>query len=260
VPEQTHIVVLAAGRGSRMGTLGDDVPKWLLPVGDGVIADHHLRAFTAAAERLGRLAPRLGVVTGHAAGAIARWADRHEHAAILQVHNDEYLARNNWYSLLLALRALPADRVIVVNADLVADPRWMAEFLVHASSCRDEALIAVDVERPLTDESMKVAALGAVDGPRRLVAIGKTDVVAPEGEYIGMLMARGRALRALHDTLAGFELAPARANEWYERAVGMTAADGVPWTIWPTPDSRWVEIDDERDHALAHEVVGEAVR
>ncbi len=49
---------------------------------------------------------------------------------------------------------------------------------------------------------------------------------------------------------------PAAANEWYERVVGLTAADGTEWTGWATPDSGWVEIDDETDLASALELEG----
>jgi choline kinase len=39
-----HLVVLAAGRGRRLGALGDDTPKWLLDVAGATLADRQLAA------------------------------------------------------------------------------------------------------------------------------------------------------------------------------------------------------------------------
>src|SRR2546421_9309111 len=41
---QVHVVILAAGRGSRLGAVAESTPKWLLDVGGSTIADRHLAA------------------------------------------------------------------------------------------------------------------------------------------------------------------------------------------------------------------------
>ena len=233
------VVVLAAGRGSRLGHLGAQTPKWLLDVGGTTIAARQLAGIAAAGARTIR------VVTGHAAGAIERFAAGRPELCL--VHNPRYADRNNWFSVLLALRDIgDADRVVVVNGDLCAEPDWFARFLVDAATTPHDALIAVDLGRVLTDESMKVEARGGA-----LEAIGKTGVAAAVGEYVGMLMARGTALARLRAALEGLERIPAAADAWYEHAVADAARGGVRWQIWPTPNSRWVEIDDGHDHAAA---------
>src|SRR4051812_48654719 len=110
---------------------------------------------------------------------------------------------------------------------------------------------SVDLERPLTDESMKVSR--RPDG--LLDRIGKVGVEDPQGEYIGVFMARGRSLRALRGVLESFVDRPEAADEWYEGAIGRTAAGGESWAIWPTPSSDWVEIDDDGDLRLAEAMV-----
>ena len=94
---------------------------------------------------------------------------------------------------------------------------------------------------------MKVS-LGADD---TLDRIGKVEIDDPAGEYIGMLMARGAALRRLRAVLEGFVGRADCANEWYEGAVGQTAAAGVPWHVWAMAPGAWVEIDDDADLAAA---------
>ena len=145
----------------------------------------------------------------------------------------------------------PGERLVVFNSDLLASAHWMARFLIAAAATDEQALIGVDLERQLTDESMKVSTKG--DGAY-LDRIGKKDVPSPAGEYVGMLMAGGTVLESFRRELEGFVDRPESANEWYERGVGLSVASGAAWRIWPTPSSDWVEIDDDADYALAGEI------
>jgi choline kinase len=234
-----HVVVIAAGRGSRMGALGDDRPKWLLEVNGRTIADRQLEGIRAAGDAVASVS----VVVGHAGAAIAAELEgRDDEIAVIE--NPDYAEINNWWSVLRAIRELPEDGpVVVVNADLLLSPADVAAFLSAAAAHAGDGLLAVDVERAVTDESMKVSR--RADGT--LHRIGKVDVEDPAGEYIGMLMARGPVLAAFREVLSSFEGHEDRRNEWYEGAVGRTAAEGVDWHVWPLPTSDWVEIDDDAD-------------
>jgi choline kinase len=246
-----HVVVLAAGRGSRLGALGGETPKWLLRVGTRTIAERHLGAVDLA----GRAVASVSVVIGHAGAAIEQAVAAAVSPPVRVIPNPEFAELNNWWSLLRALRELPGDGpVAVINSDLLADEEHVAAFLRSAAHGDADALIAVDLERELTDESMKVAR----DESGHLGRIGKVDIPAPVGEYIGLLMARGAALAALRDELERFVGKPESANEWYEGAVGRSAAAGTPWTIWPMPSTGWVEIDDDDDFDAAQALVGAA--
>jgi len=239
-----HVVILAAGKGSRMGALGEGLPKWLLEVGPRTIADHQLGAIADAGDAV----TSTWVVTGHARSRVEQFLDGRR--GVECVYNPEYARLNNWYSVLLALRAIDDGSVpvVVLNSDLFA-PRWISRFVADAADTADGALIAVDAQRRLTDESMKVAATESDRG--YLTAIGKAAVADPVGEYVGMLMAGGESLVEFRAALESFEGREENRDEWYERAVGLTAAGGSRWRLWTTPDSNWVEIDDDADHATA---------
>ena len=253
----SDVVVLAAGRGARLGEHGAETPKWLLEVGGAPIAARQLAAL-AAVER--DLPGRLGavrVVTGHAEGEIERFLEPGFDLPVTTLFNPEYARLNNWYSVLLALRERSpgCNSVVIVNSDLFADAAWFESFFRDALSTDRESLIGVDLERELTDESMKVgAANGSEPGPLTLAEIGKIGVADPVGEYVGLLLARGEALRDLQASLETFIDRPERADAWYEHAVGETASAGTPWWIWPTPSSRWVEIDDAADYSAAQRI------
>jgi choline kinase len=250
-----HVVILAAGRGSRLGPLSDDTSKWLLAIDGKRIADLHLEAVGQARQRSPAAVASVRVVTGHAGAEVERFLEGRSDQGLSSVHNPEFATLNNWYSVLLALESVrpgEEDAVVVLNGDLFAEPEWIARFLVECCAGDSEAMLAVDTERELVGESMKVAARPSSNGEGPALArIGKTDVDDPIGEYVGMLMARRRALGALKAALEGFVGRPEHADEWYERAVGQTAADGTRWTIWPTPSSSWIEIDDRHDYEAA---------
>ena len=244
-----NLVILAAGRGQRMRELGDDTPKWLLAVDGLPIAERQL----AAVEQVQGMIRSVRVVVGHADSAVERFAADRRGIDFELIANPTYEELNNWYSLLLALNSLPADdtaRTVIFNGDLLASPAWFASFLTDASETSSETLIGVDTARPLTDESMKVSARG--EGEHVLLdRIGKIGVDRPVGEYVGVLMARGGARRALTEMLESFVGSDADADQWYEEAIGRTAQRGVPWVVWETPDSNWIEIDDADDYAAA---------
>jgi choline kinase len=254
--ERTNVVVLAAGKGSRLRGIGEERQKWLLEVAGETIAERQLAAIERAAPRLPGGAGPVRVVTGHAATGIERFLrGRGDAVEVELVPNSDYARRNNWWSLLVALRGLPegeAGRVVVFNSDLCARPGWFEAFLLAAATTERESLVAVDTARPLTDESMKVSARDGAEGTLHLELIGKAGIADPVGEYVGMFMARGGTLGGLRAALEGFVEDPESADRWYEDAIGRSAREGMPWVLWPTPDSRWVEIDDERDHAAAH--------
>ena len=251
-------MILAAGRGSRLGSLGADTPKWLLRVGEETIAERQLHGIAEARAATGREIAGVTVVAGHALSDVAGFAGRQEIQGVGVLENPDYEEINNWYSVLLALRSLPPDpatRVVVINADLFARAAWYASFITAAAATREESLIAVDLERELTDESMKVSV--RPDEPGLLEAIGKVEIEGPVGEYVGMLMARGPVLKAFREQLESFCGREESRNEWYERGVGLSAAAGVAWRVWPTPDSDWVEIDDDADFHRAEQLARE---
>src|SRR4051794_3204204 len=130
-----HVVILAAGRGSRLGSLTADTPKWLLPVGGRTLADVQLDGVELARETLGTDLASVSVVSGHAAATLRAFLPSRSGSAVEVVHNPDFESINNWLSVLLALQAIPeGQRVVVMNGDLLARPSWLAAFVVAAAT------------------------------------------------------------------------------------------------------------------------------
>lgn len=244
---QVAVVVLAAGLGQRLTEVSDGRPKWLLRVGAETIAERQLDGF----RRLSDLLDRVIVVAGAAAQHVHEFAARH---GLEILDNEQYAARNNWYSAQLGLEAAaerPVRQIIVVNGDLCATPTFFEDFVRDALALDGDdspAILAADLGRPLTDEAMKVATDGS-----RLTAIGKVDVDDPVGEYPGLLALTPQRAVAFARTLAEFADEPGSVNNWYEHGIQRETARGQTWTVLPTRTSDWVEIDtpDDLDQATA---------
>ena len=81
---QRGVVLLCAGRGTRMRPLTDVVPKCMLPAGDRLVIDHLLDAILA------RTAGEVVVVTGFAAGRVNGHLEAHYGARVSTAHNDRF--------------------------------------------------------------------------------------------------------------------------------------------------------------------------
>jgi len=237
------LVVLAAGTGTRLGKLTETTPKWLLDVGGTRVAERQLDAV----DGLFDLPTQLRVVTGHGAAEVTPFLRTRGLPEDCVVHNEQYAARNNWFSALLALRALadldPA-RVFLLNSDLFAPQDLYRTFVEASRAAGPGACLAVDSTHVLTDEAMKVQ----VDG-ERVVDIGKVGVRDPAGEYVGMLSLDRTAAARLRDLLEAWEADGRDPNGWYETVIRDGLLTEVVCRAVQVGGAPWVEIDDPADLA-----------
>jgi choline kinase len=236
-------MVLAAGAGKRLGPETADLPKTLLPVdGDRTILDVALGNFASVGLETAV------VVTGYAHDRIAERVEALEerHGLRLElVYNPKALEWNNAYSLWCA-RDWFAEGVLLANGDTV-HPASVEESLLAARG--PELLIAVDDQKPLAEEEMKVH----ITDEGYLDRINKAlDPATAQGEYIGVTLIEPAGATKLADALeATFERDP---QLYYEDGFQEFADRGGRVGIAPIGVVEWVEVDDARDLARAREV------
>jgi choline kinase len=209
-------LILAAGRGSRMGKTTEDVPKCLLEVGGKALIEHQLEALAECG--VGPVA----IVVGYCADSVREVVGiRAEY-----IQNPRWRNTNSLYSFSLAREWVNGD-LLVLNSDLIFTPQIIERLL----AAKGDAL-AFDSSSGNGLEHMKVR---VNDG--HLVEMSKTlspDLVA--GENVGILRFGEDTARKLFDraddVLAENEncwLGAAVSELARERAIESVDVSGLAW-------------------------------
>lgn len=237
-------LVLAAGAGRRLRPYTDTLPKALMQVDDDrTILDCSLANLAAVG------LTDVVIVVGYCADAVeerkAALEARHG-VSLTLVFNDKAEVWNNAYSLWTAREHL-REGALLVNGDTL-HPVGVEQALL--ANRGPGVLLAVDVEKTLAEEEMKVQ----VDDQRHVRRITKLmDPATAYAEYIGASLIEGHAAEALAASLqATFERDP---DLYYEDGYQHLADSGFAVGTTPIPSgTRWVEVDDHADLARAREI------
>jgi choline kinase len=236
-------IVLAAGRGTRLGILTQALPKTLLPIDD---QRSILDIVLGNLKRVG--INDIVIVTGHQSSLIEEAVPRMErdHGVNLRfIFNTRYATLNNAYSLWCA-RDLFSRGVLLVNGDTV-HPQVVEE-RVMATQAMD-LILAVDRSKPIAREAMKVKL--SPGGALKLIT-KDMDVARADGEYIGVALIRPTAAGLL---AAALERTWRRdASLYYEDGFQELVRCGAEVGTASIKGVDWVEVDDFADLARAREL------
>lgn len=228
-------VILAAGRGVRLGGLGREIPKGFIPVGGRPLIVRSMAALHAAGIE------RIRIVTGHLAEQYRDLSTGCDNVEL--AHNPDYAATGSLSSLMCAG---PIDEpYLLVESDLLYEAR-APRLLVDAADA--DVLLASGA----TDSGDEVY-VGVREG--RLVDLSKRrDALG--GSCVGELVGLTRISPAFHREIVARAkelLARGRPVE-YETAL-VAAGRTRRLSVLVVEDLIWTEIDDERHLARALSVV-----
>jgi choline kinase len=235
-----QFVLLAAGLGSRLGSLTAQLPKALIPVGGEPLLAHALR-FAA------RLEPeRVLVVGGFGFPLVAAelerlQASRHPAARLPITLLENTRFRDGNLISLMAARPQIDDELVLSNVDHI----YRAGIAGVVRPPADEVTAFIDTDRSLGADDMKVER----DGAGRVRRISKILTTFDCG-YVGMT----RVPRASLDRY--FAAADRALDEdgpaiHVERVLARLAETPAPPLCRDISGHGWLEVDtpDERDHA-----------
>jgi choline kinase len=228
-------VVLAAGRGTRLGEDTVITPKPLIRIDDRVCIDFALSALL-------QVAGEVIVVTGHMADRVeAHLAERWSGQPVRTVRNPDLEAGN--LTSLRAARLLLGDApFIVTNADhLFPDTMYQHHFPAGVG-----IRIAGERNRTIQADEMKVVVVGGT-----LAAISKT-LEGFEGAYIGTTRVSAEAVADYWEAFDRVEAEADLASSSVEMVLGKLATDPrtAPRVEW-IEGLVWYEVDTPEDLALA---------
>lgn len=217
-------LILAAGRGSRMGDETEQRPKCLLEVDGRALIEHQLE--TLADCGVGPIA----LVVGYRAEDIKEVVGIRVH----YIENSRWRNTNSMYSFWLAREWLTSD-VLVLNSDVIFHPE-VIERMVRAKG----DAIAIDSSSGQAAEQMKVE---VADG--RLVRMSKTlPVEQAAGENVGIL--RFQEATALRLAEQAGKILEHNLNDWLGAAISEVAKER-PIGVVDVADLPWGEIDFQVD-------------
>lgn len=230
-------LILAAGRGSRLGDFDGGTPKCLLNVGDHPLIDHQLTAFSAAG-----IGP-VTLVVGYAADAVqAAVGSRANY-----VHNSRWSATNSMYSFWLARHAITGP-VVVLNCDTLFHPEILRRLLVSGP----DALV-FDSSSGDSDEHMKVQ----IEDDCLCDMSKELPAECTAGENVGMLYFSAETARAVF-AMAETLIATHGEKSWLSAAVREVAKTRPIRTV-DIVGLPWVEIDFPNDLEHARQTVWPAI-
>lgn len=230
-------IILAAGRGSRMGRLTDARPKCLTELAGRPLLDMQRAALRGAG------VDEIAVVTGYRAELLER-------PGLARFHNPRWEATNMVASLACAAAWLETGPCIVSYADIF----YAAETVRRLSRATDPVAIAYDPDwlaswsgrfaDPLSD-----AETFRLDGSR-VVEIGRKprDVAEVEGQYMGLLRFTPAGWRAVESFRAGLPAPDRDRLDMTSLLRGLIGAGHRIEAIAAVPG--WGEIDSESDLAF----------
>jgi L-glutamine-phosphate cytidylyltransferase len=239
-------VILAAGRGRRLGSLGDDRPKCLVELAGKPLLDRQI----AALRRAG--VDEIAVVRGYR-------AERIDRPGLCYFANDRWAETNMVMSLASAARWLDAGPLIVSYGDIF----FRSELVRRLADAPGELVVAYDrgwrrlwtrrFADPLAD-----AETFRVDGAGKLLEIGgKTARMEEiEGQYMGLLKFTPAAWNAVESLRATLD-ATTRDRLDVTGLLRRLLASGGPAIDTLGTDGQWGEIDDAGDVALYETMVRE---
>jgi choline kinase len=256
----SKVIIVAAGRGRRLGPETQDIPKCMVRVAGQPILHWQLRAFAAAG------LSDIVVVRGYLGDRIDGGR-----VALAFVDNPNWAHNNILASLLCAAEHLP-DGFFFSYCDIVYTPDVVARLAARARAS-NAASVSLIIDRRWADayqartlHPVSEAELTQVDEQGRVVRVGKGAVARDKavGEFIGLAYfsaAGAAALRAVwnqtlaaHGLEAPFGRAATLRQAYLTDALNLLADQGVqlePVFI----DGQWREIDTPQDLAAAQSVV-----
>ncbi len=235
---QTRAVILAAGRGRRMGEMTEARPKCLLPVGGRTLLEHQLETLSA----LG--VAKITVVSGYCSDQVRERVDGR--ASV--VENEHWAETNSLYSLALCRDAAICKSLLVLNGDVIAHPAIVERVLTAPTSA-----FAYDSSSGSSEEHMKVELRGD-----RLHSMSK---VLPRarvhGENVGILGFQGSAPLLLFQE-AESVLKRAGRMQWLAAAVEGIARRAPLYGL-DVANLPWREVDFPEDLIAARSITWPAL-
>lgn len=239
-------LILAAGRGSRLGPLSEDRPKCLVELAGKPLIERQI----AALQRGG--VEKIGVVRGYRAEMI-------DYASLFYFTNERWAETNMVTSLSCAAQWLRSGPVIVSYGDIF----YRSELVRGLAKIPGPLVVSYDRDwrrlwtrrfpDPLSD-----AETFRTDADGMLVEIGDkaTNLEHIQGQYMGLLKFTPEGWKAVESLLSTLDAGTRERLDMTGLLRRLLAGKDLPIATFGT-DGQWGEIDNLNDVALYQRMLAE---
>ena len=236
-------IILAAGRGSRLLPLTENLPKCLLAVGDTTVLSLQLDTLEAAG------VDEAIVITGFMAGLVeAEIKDRTGPMQVQTLFNPFYQVADNLASCWMA-RGFMDDDFLLINGDTLIEPA-LAKKVVQ--SPHNNIQVTIDKKPEYDSDDMKVSLDGSA-----LTAIGKTlSADETNGESIGFLRFMGDGPKLFRDKLHQMMRTGDGVAAWFLSAIDALAKTDTVIDTYSIEGMTWAELDTMEDYSAIKAIFG----
>lgn len=235
-------LILAAGVGRRLGPLTRDRTKGMVEIHGRTLLARSLDALVDHG------VTRIVLVIGHhGEGVRAAIGADHRGVPVTYVENADYATTNNICSLHLAADELAADDTLLLESDLIYDPRIIDRLVAHPAP----DLVAVAAQRPWMDGTM--VTLGPHDEVDAFVPPHRLDARAMDQYFktINIYKLSREFIRRRFLPFLGAYVQSVGTNEYYEQVLRVIAGLDDGGLVGLPVDEPWYEIDDLQDYRIA---------
>ena len=234
---KTCYIILAAGRGSRMGDETSQVPKGLIPIGGESAVERQIGHCNNLSLR------ERFIVTGYL-------AEKYKDVEATTIYNQYWESSNMVFSLYTAWKKIEAfDRYIISYSDIFFERIAIEKLL----SCRDDCALLFDKNwrqlwQKRFDDPLSDAETFRLNSSSEIIEIGNkpSSIEEIEGQYMGLMSFSRKALKNLFELLEAdndldiYELDMTRAISIALKR-NMFRAKGIAY------GDRWGEVDTQKD-------------
>lgn len=232
-------LILAAGFGSRLAPITDNLPKSLVPVNGTPIL------FKQIDNLLKNGVEDITIVSGYKADILEK-AVKEKYSKIKIIESVDYATTNNMYSAYLGIQSVGTKGFLMMNADVFFDCSVIAGLLCWKS----ENAIVTDIGS-YNEESMKV-----IQKDNRIVAISKQITKEDAlGSSIDVYKFGPDGAKAFYEKCKEYIEDKKELKKWSEVALN-DILESVKFEACPLI-GRWFEIDNHEDLAAAEKLFKE---
>jgi histidinol-phosphate/aromatic aminotransferase/cobyric acid decarboxylase-like protein/CTP:phosphocholine cytidylyltransferase-like protein len=236
-------VILAAGMGRRLGALTENQTKCMVKLHGSTLLERSLDALTDVA------ISRIVLVVGYRAEGVRQLiGDSYANVPVTYVYNPDYETTNNVYSLYLARNELEKDDTLLLESDLVYEPK-----IIHVLLANPAPNVAV-VDRYRSWMDGTVVTISDDNTIQQFIPKKNIDQVAYDRYYktVNIYKFSREYLSSCYLPFLEAYVQSVGRNEYYEQVLRIVATlDKQELAAMPLAGEKWYEIDDPQDYQIA---------